>query len=133
MVFSTPVLLVTLAQADYSQANTILAIAFKKEGHLPLFLCILGLGMDDYKKVIGQAAARKVIVLAKEFLEIIEELEVEEESKIEKFENAARKFDVNEQLDVLVPFLYLIDKKKKETLRKRILDKANSLVRELEE
>lgn len=88
--------------------------------------------MDSFKEVLAAAAARKLIDLAKEALEIFDELFEEDKAKLEKFQCAADKAGW-ENVELVSPFLELIDDSKKDILRKRILDKANELKRELKE
>lgn len=88
--------------------------------------------MDDYRSIIKEAAKRKLIDLGKAFLEIIDELKKEEVSKLDKFSSVSQVWISKDELDILLPFLSIIDDCKKDILRKRILDKMNELCRELE-
>lgn len=80
----------------------------------------------DYKDIIKDAAKRKLIDLGKEFLDILDELKLEDAAKVQKIDS------ISGDLEHLRPFLYLLDETKVKILRKRILDKMNSLTRELE-
>lgn len=82
----------------------------------------------DYKDIIREAASRKLIDLGKDVLDIIDELKQEDAAKVSKINS----IDKSGELDHLQPFLYLLDDTKIKILRKRILDKMNSLIRELE-
>ena len=82
----------------------------------------------DYKDIIREAAARKLLDLGKDFLNIIDELRDEDAAKVSKL-NAIDKGGVFNELQ---PFLYLLDDTKIKIVRKRVLDRMNSLIRELE-
>lgn len=82
----------------------------------------------DYKDIIREAASRKLVDLGKEFLDIIDELKQEDAAKVSK----VSAIDKTGTLDTLQPFLYLLDDAKIKILRKRVLDRMNSLIRELE-
>lgn len=87
----------------------------------------------EYKEIIRNAAGRKLLDLAKYCLDIVDELRKEDVTKIENFLSAAEENGFGQQARALKPFLFLIDNNKKEIIRKRILDKTNELVRELEQ
>ena len=86
----------------------------------------------DYKDIIKDAAKRKLVDLAKSFLDILDELKKEEAGKVEKFLSIAQENGLGDQAKALRPFLFLLDDNKKEIVRKRILDRMNELVREFE-
>jgi len=88
--------------------------------------------VDSYKEIVAAAAARKLIDLAKEALEIFDELHEEDKSKLEKFKRSAEQAGWT-GVEFVSPFLELVDDTKKDILRKRILDKANELKRQLKE
>lgn len=87
----------------------------------------------DFRDIIRDAAKRKIVDLAKNFLDIIDELKKEDQDKVENFIVFAESNGLGEQARNLRPFLFLINDNKKKVLRKRILDTTNSLLRELEQ
>jgi hypothetical protein len=86
----------------------------------------------DYREIIKDAAKRKLVDLAKSFLEIVDELKKEDTAKLDKFSSAAKLKISQEDLNLVLPFLSLFDDCKKEIIRKRILDRMNELSRELD-
>lgn len=87
----------------------------------------------EYKEIIRHAAKRKILDSAKTFLDIIDELKKEDIIKVNNFMAVAEENGLGEQAKALRPFLFLLDDGKKEILRKRILDRTNELIRELEQ
>jgi hypothetical protein len=87
----------------------------------------------DFRTIIKNAASRKLVDLAKTFLDIVDELKKEEQSKIESFMTLAESNGLGEQARNIYPFLFLLSDNKKEILRKRILDKTNEMIRELDQ
>jgi len=91
-------------------------------------------GFMDFRSIIKDAAARKLLDLAKVFLEILDELKKEEESKSEKFSSLAEQWGLKgRDLAAFLSVVITFDSCKKDILRKRILDKTNQLTRELEQ
>lgn len=87
----------------------------------------------DYREIIRTAATRKIVELAKVFLDILDELKKEDQNKVDNFIIVAESNGLGEQARILRPFLFLLNDNKKEILRKRVLDEANGLIRELEQ
>lgn len=79
------------------------------------------------------AAQRKLIDLAKFYLDIIDELKKEEQNKVENFITVAEANGLGDLARNLRPYLFLLNENKKEALRKRVLDKTNELIRELDQ
>jgi len=88
--------------------------------------------MNDYRSIVKDAAKRKLVDLTKAFLEIIDELKKEDGEKLKNFSSISSKWMNSEEVEVLMPFLALMTDCKKDILRKRILDKAGELSRELD-
>lgn len=86
----------------------------------------------DFREIIKDAAKRKLLDLAKVYLDIIDELKKEEVAILDKFTEIANAKGLGEDFIRMRPFLCLIDDNKKDIIRKRILDKTNELIRELE-
>jgi hypothetical protein len=87
----------------------------------------------DFREIVRSAAKAKLICLTKVFLDILDELRKEDAAKVEKFISIAEENGLGEQAKILRPFLFLLDDNKKEALRKRVLDRANELARELDQ
>lgn len=86
----------------------------------------------SYQDIVRDAASRKIVDLTKSFLDIIDELKKEDAMRVVKFLAVAEENGFYEKANTLKHFLYLLDENKKETIRKRVLDRANDLRRELE-
>jgi hypothetical protein len=86
----------------------------------------------NYQEIIRDIGKRKIIELAKTFLDIIDELKKEEVAKISNLLAVAENNGLGEKISPLRPLLFLLDDNKKEILRKRVLDKTNDLIRELD-
>lgn len=87
----------------------------------------------DFREIVREAAKRKLIDLAKVCLDIIDELKKEDAAQVEKILTIVQNNGCGENIQSLRPFLFLLDDNKKEIIRKRILDKTNELIRELEQ
>ncbi len=86
----------------------------------------------SYQDIVRDCARRKLIDLAKSFLDIIDELRKEDSNKVNNFIAMADENGFGENARKIRPFLYLLDENKKEIVRKRVLDEMNKLARELD-
>lgn len=85
-------------------------------------------------------AVRAVKLLFKSFLEILDELRVENDSKIEELKRTfsdlelflKKEHGVSISLTSYVKYTNVLDEPKMKQIRKRILDYGNSLLREIE-
>ena len=87
----------------------------------------------DYRSIIAAAAERKLIDLYKFFLDIVDEIKQDEDKGVENFKKAMGECKSVEGLDPLLIFLGPLNENKKQQQRKRILDRANDLIRELKQ
>lgn len=87
----------------------------------------------DYKAIVQVAAERKLIDLYKVFLRVLDELREEQQESLANFEEALEKCETPADVARLLPFLEVVSEAKKQQLRKRILDCANDLIRELKQ
>lgn len=85
-------------------------------------------------------AVRAVKLLFKNFLEILDELRVENDSKVKELEDTLEELEIflkkehgiSVCLKTYVKYVNMLDESKVKQLRKRILDYGNSLLREIE-
>lgn len=84
----------------------------------------------DYKQIIAAAAERKLIEMYKFFLDIVEEMKQDQEEGVENFKKALEECSNIKDVGPLLYFLGMSENKK-QIIRKRILDRANDLIREL--
>lgn len=85
-------------------------------------------------------AVRAVKLLFKLFLEILDELKIENDTKIKNLNNTLedlefflkKEYGISASLTSHVKYVNLLDEDKMKQLRKRVLDYGNSLLREIE-
>lgn len=89
----------------------------------------------NYKQIIKVAASEKLKELSKEFLQMLDEIKSEEESQSSKLLNllAPHTNLDSETLKSIISLSLVLGEPKKSIIRKRILDKYNTLKRELEQ
>ena len=68
----------------------------------------------------------EIRLLAKAFLELLEDVKGEQDSNLEKLSKIMK-----EEFSPVLPFLAVIDESKYSQLRKRVLDKSNDLIRKI--
>jgi len=86
----------------------------------------------DYREIVAAAAERKLVELYKFFLDMLDELKQDQDDNIHKFRRALQECDDVNDVEPLVFFVETLSDSKKQQMRKKILDKANSLIRELQ-
>ena len=88
--------------------------------------------MDEYQKIVKLAATQKLIELYKFSLDVLDELIDENRDKTNTFRAAISGFEGSDKIDPFVAFLE-INEDQKRKLRKKILDRGNDLIREMEQ
>lgn len=77
-------------------------------------------------KVWVFSVENEIRLLAKAFLELLEDVRSEQDSNLDKLSKIMK-----EEFSPVLPFLSVIDDKKFAQLRKRVLDKSNDLIRKI--
>jgi hypothetical protein len=94
----------------------------------------------NFINTIQFTAIRAVKLLFKQFLEILDELKVENNSKIEDLQTTLvelegflkKEHGISVSLTSYIKYTNIFDENKMKLLRKRILDSGNALIREIE-
>ncbi len=85
-----------------------------------------------YKKIIQAAAATKLTDLTKEFLSILDEIKAESDFERDRIKALLSAHMEENVVDIIVSLILVVSDSKKASARKRILDKYNTLKRELQ-
>lgn len=87
--------------------------------------------MDEYQKIVKIAATTKLVDLYKFFLTVLDEIVEDNRNKVAIFKSSIEGFEDSKKIEPFVSFLEINETQKKQ-IRKKILDRGNDLIREME-
>ena len=86
-----------------------------------------------YKQILQKAASAKLLDLSKELLSILDEVRLEGDHQKDRLRSFLAPHIAEPTLSAILALVVVVDENRKTILRKRILDKYNTLKRELEQ
>lgn len=88
--------------------------------------------MDEYQRIVKIAATGRLVELYKFCLVVLDEIVEDNRNKVAVFKSAIEGFEDSDKIEPFVSFLEINENQKKQ-IRKKILDRGNDLIREMEQ